>query len=381
MRRADVCIIGGGPAGLAAAIKLRAAGLSVLVLGFDPQRHRETSDRGETLATSALRPLQALGLESEFASLDLQPITGFQSTWGSRCKQWRDAVSSRGGGWLLDRLRFESMLGNAARDAGAELFAKKALGTRDVPQPWQVIVEDSHHEMLECDFLVMASGRLGLQDSRTHPIVIDRLVGCVVSLPSSEHSDSAVRIDTAPEGWLYSIQSSNETRTLVLFTDGDLLSRSNRRSRVERIARMARSAPCIAGVVSPSVLAEATGGDVLPAATRFHAVGSGENWISCGDAAQSYDPLSSHGIAWALEDGLEAAEALAKVAAGDRDALSVRELSRHTRFVNYLRSRYYYYQSEVRWSEAPFWKRRSCDELKRTIAALQRVHQPAFAPD
>jgi flavin-dependent dehydrogenase len=82
---------------------------------------------------------------------------------------------------------------------------------------------------------------------------------------------------------------------------------------------------------------------------------AGPGWIVVGDAACSYDPISSQGIHSALTDGIQAAEAIAASLNGDPNGLDHYRDNVSARFDEYVRNREYFYSLEQRWEAAPFW--------------------------
>src|SRR5436190_24249591 len=84
----------------------------------------------------------------------------------------------------------------------------------------------------------------------------------------------------------------------------------------------------------------------------------GEGWVAVGDAAQSYDPLSSQGLRYALESGIRAAFAVDAALDGDH-----RHLERYQMLLELQRTRYerlhrQFYGLVRRWPASPFWRRR-----------------------
>jgi 2-polyprenyl-6-methoxyphenol hydroxylase-like FAD-dependent oxidoreductase len=78
-----------------------------------------------------------------------------------------------------------------------------------------------------------------------------------------------------------------------------------------------------------------------------------------GDAASCYDPICSQGIYKALQDGLQAADAIAdSLSTGDPSGLKRFAASVKARFAEYRANRDYLYGQERRWPLEPFWKRR-----------------------
>jgi flavin-dependent dehydrogenase len=90
---------------------------------------------------------------------------------------------------------------------------------------------------------------------------------------------------------------------------------------------------------------------------RLDAV-AGEGWLAVGDAAMSFDPLSSEGISKGLQMGLAAAAAAAALCRGRADAAADYARDTEAAFAEYLSARRDFYAAERRWPDAPFWQRR-----------------------
>jgi 2-polyprenyl-6-methoxyphenol hydroxylase-like FAD-dependent oxidoreductase len=112
-----------------------------------------------------------------------------------------------------------------------------------------------------------------------------------------------------------------------------------------------------------------THGYVQPANIRLRPAAStllhspcGERWIATGDAAASFDPLSSHGIASALANGNYAGLAIAAALAGDESSFSTYTDRLRADYAHYLWLHQAYYRDEHRWLDLPFWTRRHGSE-------------------
>ena len=78
-----------------------------------------------------------------------------------------------------------------------------------------------------------------------------------------------------------------------------------------------------------------------------------------GDAALSFDPVSSQGIFNALYTGIRGAQAIDTALAGDRQAVPA-----YAARLEQIRSAYVghhrlVYQAERRWTDHPFWTRQA----------------------
>ena len=81
-------------------------------------------------------------------------------------------------------------------------------------------------------------------------------------------------------------------------------------------------------------------------------------WLSVGDAALSFDPLSSQGIFNALYTGLAASESAYRFLQGEISNFAEYQGQLEAIRGAYERHLHECYRSEQRWSEEGFWKGR-----------------------
>ena len=112
--RAEVLILGGGPAGAIAALNLAPMRRVVLV-----ERREQPAPRiGEALPPAARRLLTDMGLIDEFVAQGHAPCYGNRSIWGQIAPAETDFVRDPDGhGWHLDRARFDTWLRRVGRGA------------------------------------------------------------------------------------------------------------------------------------------------------------------------------------------------------------------------------------------------------------------------
>ena len=344
----DVVILGGGAAGCATALALARRGTSAVVV----DRTRRSQERiGETLAPSICNILAELGVWKRFLQHGHERSCGVYSAWGSASLYSNDYVfHPYGVGWHIDRTRFDSMLADAAHEAGAIVYRNaRVVGHRATEAGWEVVVQDKHHRVrLSAKVLVDATGRAACIARRmgAKPIAFDRLIGVAHFYdvtPAERMADSFTLLEAVPQGWWYSAFLPGNRLVVVFFTDPDL--RHNVEPASHTRSRIAKCGPAS----EPMVCA-------AHSSCLDRAAGSG--WLAVGDAASAWDPLSSQGIAKALRSGVAAAESIVDRLSGDAAAFARYAEDAQAQVERYLNTYRHYYRREMRWPGAPFWRRR-----------------------
>jgi flavin-dependent dehydrogenase len=359
----DAVIVGGGPAGGAAALTLARAGRHVLLIEQSPERPTRA---GEALAPAARPLLRDLGLLDRLAEEDHLPCYGNQSVWGSDEPHTADFLfNPYGHGWHLDRRRFDAMLRVLAREAGAELRVGRLIDAdRSTNGQWLIRTHQRHGGMpgLSCDWLVDASGRRSAIACR-HGAVRrrdDTLVALLARfrppVGSCRDRDSRTFIEAMPDGWWYSALLPSGERMVAFLTDAELVENSYRTSEGFRDRLYdARHLHALLAGHSYQIVGHPKGADAGSSRLdRF----AGNGWVAVGDAAIAFDPLSSQGLLCALDTGTSAGHAIDLALEGDI-GLVVDFCHRvNAIYAAYRRELALCYAAERRWSDRLFWNRR-----------------------
>ena len=357
----EVAVIGGGPAGCATALALTRLGRSVLVL---EQTDYEKTRVGEILPPAVRNPLMQLGVWGKFLAEKHLPAAGIQSVWGrDELHENNFIFNPHGAGWHLERNRFDAMLAEAAKDAGAGVlreakgFSLLANGTGD----WRVETSNRGiRRRWRARFVVDATGRASavaykqgaVRKSWDHLVAATSFFSPGAPARSAKHM---ALVEAVESGWWYSALLPDGRMVAALMTDADLYAQGRRASEEywqEQMAATRQTKLRLRGWTGLSVPR------IFSANTSRLDRMTGDDWLAVGDSAMAFDPLSSQGVYKAIESGIHAAKAIHRQLAGDEKARLDYAQRLEEGFTRYLAARNYFYRREHRWTDSPFWARR-----------------------
>jgi flavin-dependent dehydrogenase len=358
---AEIAIVGGGPAGVAAALTLRRYTKRRVVL----IERSSYADRriGETVS-SAVRPLlDYLGVPEILTDRHHLRGYGAAAAWGSFAPATHDLLfTGRGEGWHLDRLRFDAALADAVEHRGATVLRQTSLTDAVFEDGlWRLGLAGAASGEILAREVVDASGRACAFARRAgaRRRAIDRLVGLAAFLrpPDGRVLAHETLVEAVEQGWWYSAPVPGRLVVAAFMTDADLLPSS------------ARSAAGFLDLLAVAPLtSQRLAGCALDSPPRVRPAGShllqpclGEGWVAAGDAVAAFDPLSSLGIGHALTSGIQAGR-IVEARLRTEGALAWAYSGDVARYVGtYLAQRHDLYRREQRWRDRPFWSRRHAD--------------------
>lgn len=370
---ADIAIVGGGIAGCTLAMAL-ASSYSVLLIDKLPEPVERV---GECLAPAARRVLRKLNLLDPIAANPgaglYLPGLGARSCWGSATVHIVDHLRNPDGpAWHLNRREFERRLRAEAATRGVQcLWGMKLLNSHYGNARWRLHVNSATDPAagrpvaVAAKFVVDASGRLAgfARQQAVNRLHYDKLVAHWAVLPGSRAVQMSV-ISAAESGWWYSAPVPGGKSVVALHTDPDLVDR-----------QMVKDPAWFTGAAQANremaeILAGAEGpveycGVVAANSTRLKRV-AGKQWAAVGDAAMSFDPLSSQGMFNAMAGALQLADLLllpGKAPLDDPQYLEQVQndykLQMDRIWDHYVQHKHTFYNQEQRWKDAVFWKRRA----------------------
>lgn len=206
--------------------------------------------------------------------------------------------------------------------------------------------------------LVDATGRnrAVLQKLKVDSTIYDELVALSCHIPKIKHPKLTheVYVESFKEGWGI-VSALNETENICsIFTHKghEILPKLKDASQWKSVLA---ETVYLKDFLTENTAVKIKGGNANSSVAKQIA---GTNWLALGDAAMSFDPLSSHGITNTLYTSVKAAEAIEKkLLEADVEAFPEYDATMKTIFQQYLQSKNQLYQQETRWKDAVFWKR------------------------
>lgn len=340
--RCDAAVVGGGLAGLAAAIHLRRAGLRVVCLEPEPFPHDRV---GESLDWSSPSLLAEIGLTSE-ALLGAGVATAKHNI---RVVALGRPVSmgSPPGWWDAPPLRFEKVTLHVDRPAmDGRLFAQaEELGVEFLWERAREVVADGERVIaletasgrrIEAAWFIDAGGRNACLFARHFGVKrIDYgrpkvSLWCTLETPCSNEGTTfyleAPREDYL--SWVWEIPIRPDRSSIGCVLEAAVVREERRRGRTpgeilhDRLVRFPRFLPLLAGeggTAEPSRL------DVRATAYRsfVHANACGPNWLMMGEAAALHDALTGNGVTAAFRHAADGTRLI--LAALERGHLTPRQ--------------------------------------------------------
>lgn len=337
--RADVAVVGGGPAGSTIASLLARDGHSVVVLEKDdhPRFHI-----GESLLPHNMKIIHELGLAERLAGLGVfKPGADFTSDAAEekrheiRFDEALDVPDGCGHAWQVRRSEFDRILFEHAADCGAQSFEKARVRhiDFDADEPELTVLHDGGEHRLRARFVVDASGRDALLarrfdlQSRNREHGTAALYGHFRNVPRrSGEAAGNISIYWFEHGWLWMIPLADGVMSVGAVCNPEYLRRRGRDVEgffFDTIALNPHAAERMkdAERVSPIT---ATGNY-----SYFSRRLMGPRWLLVGDAGMFVDPVFSSGVFFAMYSARLGADIVrAELARRPREAARARRAYR-----------------------------------------------------
>ena len=294
--RSDVLVIGGGPAGSAAATLLAKWGHSIRLV----TKAASGSPLGESIPPSTAKLFDAIGAGEAMERAGFVRSTGNTVWWGGATPRI-ETFAGGAQGWQVTSTGLAAVLLEHARDAGVQIERSRVDSTNAAAET--------------ATFVLDCTGRAGLiararglrhYDERYRTVAI---VGAwrqerPFELPDPSHTV----IESYEGGWAWSVPRSEHERFVALMVDPRTSELAREVPSTDIYLHQLQRATHVHRMVSEAELIDAPSGwdASMYKADRYVE----DNVLLVGDAGSFIDPLSSAGVKKALASGWLAAVAV-----------------------------------------------------------------------
>jgi len=349
---AEVCVVGGGPAGSALACRLATLGRRVVVVERQafPRPHV-----GESVSPGAWPLLELLGAKADVEAAGFPRAGAARVRWGGPERR----LESVEPGITVDRGTFDQLLLDRARAAGATIVAPAtARRAAAVPGGWVVPVSNPDGpRTIRARFVADASGRrrvLGGRRRRTSP----RTLALHACWRGAGYGGAQTLVEARPDYWLWGAHLPDGTFRAMAFVDPELMRTEREIGRLYRelVAAAPLFGQALAGAASIEGGVQACDATCYAADDPIDATS-----VKLGEAAFAIDPLSSSGVQTAIQTGVAASAAVHSILSEDGQVDAAveyfREHQRHA-VERHAQLAARSYGDCAAYAGEPFWRRR-----------------------
>jgi flavin-dependent dehydrogenase len=217
-------------------------------------------------------------------------------------------------GWVIDRLIFDRWLRARARASGVRWVPDRLRMFERIETRWLLCGD---HFQDTADFIIDASGRRALVTRRLDARLLsgDKTLAVGVTYGRQTTTSTYLRVERIADGWWYFIDAAQST-TAVFVTSQAFSAAKSGSMLLNALGDSAWAQEARQSFPSWSIPKP------VDATPRLRTA-AGSGWLAVGDAAASFDPLSSQGLSNALSSAWFASRALLDHLNGEADSLSV----------------------------------------------------------
>lgn len=297
--KVDVVVIGAGPAGCCAALRLIALGYSVLIV---ERRNFPRPQIGESLSPGMWNILEYIGAESLLENPIFLRDLPARVIWQHPKPELLEA-KQRGGAVMVDRAEFDKDLLNIAKTQGAKLLQPAQIKQiKGQAYDWQLqVISASQQIQINTQLIFDATGRAGQNAQQ-------RFLTAPLTLALWTHVDGALMpaetsIEATNCGWLWGTPLPTGGYRVMAFLDAAIF----KQHKANGLEKFFRTILNNTQIFKPSANANfLTALHTCTATPYIDRMPWQNGYIKIGEAAFALDALSSSGVEKAMRFTLQA---------------------------------------------------------------------------
>ncbi|HEX8611654.1 MAG TPA: hypothetical protein VF800_10240 [Telluria sp.] len=267
-------------------------------------------------------------------------------------------------------MAFDGMLLEQAGRLGARIVQPAEQLAITAGARWRIALRQGERQrVLSAAYIIDCSGRSSVMVRRQQCAVLqtDRMVGVYAYYGAGDGRERVQRtlVETTEHGWFYLAPLPAGRTALAFMTDAETLRTRDLldpQTWLRHALASRHVGPLVRELPAPQAFRQ------YPIHSRVARLPANAAWTAAGDAAASFDPVSSLGIGHALSSGIHAgrvAHAFLEQGGGLGEGYR-QSLLDH--FQSYATTRRSLYANEQRWPESGFWQRRLAQGRERAVA-------------
>lgn len=314
----DACVVGGGPAGSVAALRLAMLGHRVCLIEKSsfPRPHV-----GESLTAGIGPVMDMLGLQKLLLRREFRKSGGTLVSWSGPHVDYVQP-DQRQFGWLVDRGKFDEYLLESVSVAGVQVFQPSHIreANQDI-SGWKIeVVGTTEPHTIRSRFLIDATGRKGFLRGRR--VRISPRLMALCGYLEGKWIPHTTLVEALHDSWCWGAPISTDRFSAMVFIDPASL-KLMRNIGIETVWRSQLSkAQLFKQFASESLVSSVLAHD----ASAYYSTDSiGSNYVKVGESSYGLDPLSSSGVEKAMHNALIAGIAVhTMILHPDREELCIR---------------------------------------------------------
>ncbi len=355
MKKFDISVIGGGPAGACIAQKLAQFGYNVVLI------EKETlpvSSIGLSLTPGIHHWLKLLGISEKINQAGFSITLTTHVLWENKQPLIKNYIKEKAG-FHVDRAVFDEILIQSAISVGVTIMRPCALhhvSWTDADE-WEIALSHSQvsNEIISAKFLVEATGRKTILN-RTKKSYLPKTIATYAYWKQLDTVDAISFVEAGKNQWYWGAPVNNKGYLACIFSDPKTIKKASsiQTYYLESIAN---------STLFDSKLFNKQLSDIKVCSATAYVDNQpiSKNMIKVGDSAFSTDPLSSQGVQKAMKSAFQGAIVVNTLLANKEKAESALAFYSNmitTEVINNSKWTKQFYNRQNIYCEGEFWKLR-----------------------